>query len=160
LSALTVARIAIPLGIKNPRGDQNLSLTARCLFPFYFAAIGIAFMFVEIAFILRFSLFMGHPTYGFTVVLAGLLMATGLGSFASARFSEKLNSYTWSIFLMLAVVLWMAEKGSALALAILMSKPEWIRIVVGLGLIIPPAFLMQRLLHRSSQRPCLANVDP
>jgi hypothetical protein len=52
----------------------------------YFAAIGVAFMFVEIAFIQKFTLFLSHPLYAVAVVLFAFLLSAGLGS----RVSEKL----------------------------------------------------------------------
>jgi hypothetical protein len=42
--------------------------------------IGFAFLFVEIAFILRFSLFLDHSLAAISVTLAGILVATGVAS--------------------------------------------------------------------------------
>ncbi len=46
----------------------------------YFLAIGFAFLFVEIASIQRFILFLGHPIYATAVVLCGFLVFAGVGS--------------------------------------------------------------------------------
>ncbi|MDX1811011.1 MAG: SAM-dependent methyltransferase, partial [Gammaproteobacteria bacterium] len=46
----------------------------------YFVLLGFAFMFIEIAFIQRFVLFLGHPTYAIAVVLTGFLLFAGIGS--------------------------------------------------------------------------------
>jgi predicted membrane-bound spermidine synthase len=46
----------------------------------YFFSIGLGFMFAEISQIQRFTIFLGHPTYGTTVVLFALLISTGIGS--------------------------------------------------------------------------------
>src|SRR5262245_9386611 len=46
----------------------------------YFLAIGLAFLFVEIASIQRFILFLSHPVYATAVVLCGFLVFAGLGS--------------------------------------------------------------------------------
>ena len=43
---------------------------------------------VEIAFIQRFVLFLGHPTYALTVVVFLLLLASGAGSLASRRWLD------------------------------------------------------------------------
>ena len=51
----------------------------------YFAAIGTAFMFIEIAFIQKFILFLHHPLYAVSVVLCAFLVFAGLGSLMSAR---------------------------------------------------------------------------
>lgn len=52
----------------------------------YFVLLGLGFMFVEIPLIQQGSLYLGHPTYGLTVVLFSLLVFTGLGSFWSGSF--------------------------------------------------------------------------
>ena len=53
----------------------------------YFACLGIGFLFVEIPLIQRFILFLDHPVYAFATVLFALLLASGAGSFWSARVS-------------------------------------------------------------------------
>jgi len=52
---------------------------------FYFIAIGLGYILVEIAFIQRFVLFLGHPTYALTVVVFLMLLASGVGSLLSRR---------------------------------------------------------------------------
>jgi hypothetical protein len=51
----------------------------------YFVAVGLGFILVEIAFIQRFVLFLGHPTYALTVVIFLLLLSSGAGSLISRR---------------------------------------------------------------------------
>ena len=51
----------------------------------YFIAVGLGFILVEIAFIQRFVLFLGHPTYALTVVIFLLLLSSGAGSLLSRR---------------------------------------------------------------------------
>ena len=48
-------------------------------------ALGFAFMFVEIAFIQKFILFLAHPLYAVAVVLCAFLVFAGLGSRHSPR---------------------------------------------------------------------------
>ena len=55
----------------------------------YFVAVGLAYILVEIAFIQRFVLFLGHPTYALTVVIFLMLLSSGLGSLASRRWSTS-----------------------------------------------------------------------
>lgn len=52
----------------------------------YFAALGLGFIMVEIALLSRFTVFLGQPVYTFAVVLASLLVFTGVGSALSQRF--------------------------------------------------------------------------
>jgi hypothetical protein len=51
----------------------------------YFASLGAGFMLAEVALVQRLHVVLGHPTYALIVVLAGLLVATGIGSALSAR---------------------------------------------------------------------------
>jgi len=51
----------------------------------YFGALGAGFMAAEIALVQRMHVVLGHPTYALVFVLAGLLVATGLGSALSPR---------------------------------------------------------------------------
>ncbi|PYQ27734.1 MAG: hypothetical protein DMF56_19205 [Acidobacteria bacterium] len=51
----------------------------------YFGALGAGFMLVEIALMQRLHVVLGHPTYSLIVVLASLLVATGIGSALSTR---------------------------------------------------------------------------
>lgn len=51
----------------------------------FFAGLGVGFMALEIPIIQILSLYLGHPTYGFSVVLVALLIATGLGSLLVER---------------------------------------------------------------------------
>ncbi len=55
----------------------------------YFIAIGLGYIMVEIAFIQRFVLFLGYPTYALTVVIFLMLLSSGAGSLVSRKwFSE------------------------------------------------------------------------
>ena len=133
--AAVLAFLILPLvfGTKSTRG-QPVRL-------FYFVAIGLGYILVEIAFIQRFVLFLGHPTYALTVVIFLLLLSSGAGSFFSRR--------------------WLSEKSLARAplagivvglLAYVLLLPMLLRAMVGLPfilklmisgvLLIPPGFLM------------------
>ena len=51
----------------------------------YFAIIGLAFMLIQIPFLQRFSVYLGHPTYTFSIILFLMILSAGLGSIASER---------------------------------------------------------------------------
>jgi hypothetical protein len=55
----------------------------------YFLAIGLGYILVEIAFIQRFVLFLGHPTYALTVVVFLMLLSSGIGSMLSRRWLSR-----------------------------------------------------------------------
>jgi hypothetical protein len=78
-------------------GDRGRGAAAAALerwrVAVYFLAIGLAFLFIEIASIQRFVLFLGHPVYAIAVVLCGFLVFAGLGSGIAPRFAARLE--TW-----------------------------------------------------------------
>ncbi|HET9485579.1 MAG TPA: hypothetical protein VFO79_16575, partial [Xanthomonadales bacterium] len=55
----------------------------------YFAALGLAFLFVEIALLSRAALYIGHPLMATATVLAALLVSAGLGSAFAARMARS-----------------------------------------------------------------------
>ena len=65
---------------------QGLSVPNRGSFLIYFAGLGLGFIMIEIALLQRFTLFLGQPVYTFAVVLAALLIFTGIGAALSDRF--------------------------------------------------------------------------
>jgi hypothetical protein len=71
----------------------------------YFLSIGVAFMLVEIPFIQRFILYLGHPSYATTVVLSTLLLGSGIGSALASRIdSTLLFRLRWLLPLAVALV--------------------------------------------------------
>jgi len=71
--------LVVPLMLERGHGNGS----ARQLF--YFVAIGLGYILVEVTFIQRFVLFLGHPTYALTVVIFLMLLASGGGSLASRK---------------------------------------------------------------------------
>jgi hypothetical protein len=116
----------------------NRSWTAWKTFA-YFTAIGLAFLFIEIAFIQKLVLFLHHPLYAVSVALSGFLMCAGLGSGYSRRLASRPSGLPF-----------VAIAGLALAeilvfphfVAVAVSWPEPIRILLALGWIAPLAFFM------------------
>ena len=80
------------LGIK-PGSGRHLRLLV------YFFCLGLAFLFIEIAFIQKFILILYHPLYAITVVLCAFLLSAGAGS----RFSKKLSQIPARSVIMLPV---------------------------------------------------------
>ncbi|PYI92059.1 MAG: hypothetical protein DME97_11465 [Verrucomicrobia bacterium] len=68
---------------------QGLSVPHRGSFLVYFAGLGLGFIMIEIALLQRFTLFLGQPVYTFAVVLAALLIFTGIGAALSDRFGAS-----------------------------------------------------------------------
>lgn len=51
----------------------------------YFFIIGLAYLFIEIAFIQKLSLFLAHPVHAVAVVISGFLIFSGIGSLSADR---------------------------------------------------------------------------
>ncbi len=112
----------------------------------YFAAIGFAFMFIEIAFIQKFVLFLSHPLYAVAVVLFSFLLFAGIGSAASKRLRDdgtpKLRhaealvvaAIALAVALCLSLLPWLFQHS--------MGLPDAARIVISAALIAPLAFFM------------------
>jgi hypothetical protein len=107
-----------------------------------FAGLGIAFMFLEIAFIQKLMLFLHHPVYAVSVVLTSFLVFAGLGSLYSDRWRtrpvRRVALVTILITLVSATYL-VALPGLFRAGA---GWPEATRIAVSVGVLAPLAFLM------------------
>src|SRR5262249_27591204 len=83
--ALTVGCVAVPLFWRAQRGSLRGSLPLLG----FFLAIGLGFMFVEIAEMQRLMVLLGKPTYALSVVLFTLLAGSGAGSLASGRLTGR-----------------------------------------------------------------------
>jgi hypothetical protein len=71
----------------------------------YFVAIGLGFMLVEIAWLQRFVLYLGHPSRATTTALAALLLGAGLGSMVSVRIEpERARRWGWALGVLCAAL--------------------------------------------------------
>jgi hypothetical protein len=108
-----------------------------------FAAIGLGFMLIEIAAMQRLILLLGHPTFSLSVVLFGLLVSSGLGSFVVGRSSTTtLERLTRVRFLTLVGVLVAAGAAMPAAIDIFDGFSTPVRVAVSLALLMPAGFMM------------------
>lgn len=111
----------------------------------YVACLGVGFMFVEIALIQRFVLYLGRPTHTLAVVLLALLCAGGLGSrwFGLGNESTRRRRLTIVLGALVALIvaLWQTGGGRAL-LDATVAWPETGRIALSVALIAPLGFLL------------------
>ena len=88
----------------------------------YFVAVGLGYILVEIAFIQRFVLFLGHPTYALTVVIFLLMLSSGAGSLFSRRWLPRTELAWMPITLVIRALL-----------VDVFFLPHWLAAWVGLG---------------------------
>ena len=61
----------------------------------YFASIGVAFMFLEMALLSKYTLLLSHPVYSAAILLGVVLVFAGLGSMSVRRFQAKGSHFLW-----------------------------------------------------------------
>ena len=79
--------LLLPLAAFHRAGGQRLGANGVV----YFAAIGMGFMLLEIALLHRLSVLLADPVRSAAVVIAGMLVAAGIGSSLSAKLATRLG---------------------------------------------------------------------
>lgn len=127
--------LVLPLVWKRRRGGSSpLAL-------FYFVAVGLGYILVEIAFIQRFVLFLGHPTYALTVVIFLLMLSSGAGSLFSRLWLPRADMAWLPLILvitaLLADVVFLPSRLSALV-----GLAFSYRLLISAVLLVPLGFVM------------------
>ena len=107
----------------------------------YFIAIGLGYILVEIAFIQRFVLFLGNPTYALTVVIFLMLLSSGVGSLLSRRWFHRPTRVAWAmavivIALLVCVIVLPRLLGS------LVGLPFVVKLLISAALLVPLGLAM------------------
>jgi hypothetical protein len=127
--------LVLPLA-RGARGQQPRPV--RLL---YFIFVGLGYILVEIAFIQRFVLFLGHPVYALTVVVFLLLLSSGAGSMVSKWWLPE-TSRLWLPLLLIATALLLYVGVLPSLLERLVGLPFMVKLLVSAGLLIPLGFAM------------------
>jgi spermidine synthase len=109
----------------------------------YFLAIGLAFMFIEIAFIQKFVLFLAHPLYAVAVVLCAFLLFAGVGSWLAERWRRRGSNRNVGLAVMgiaTLAVIYLVILPSVFQALIHLSDPA--KIAISVALIAPLAVCM------------------
>jgi len=80
IQAIIAAIVLILLPLAFIRRNQSDTSTQRRNIMVYFVCLGLAFLFIEIAFIQKFTLILSQPLYAVAVTLCAFLIFSGLGS--------------------------------------------------------------------------------
>ena len=107
----------------------------------YFVAVGLGYILVEIAFIQRFVLFLGHPTYALTVVIFLLMLSSGAGSLLSRLWLPR-TELGWMPLALVIVTLLADVFLLPSRLAALVGLGFGYRLLVSAVLLVPLGFLM------------------
>ncbi len=108
----------------------------------YFLCLGLGYIIVEVGMIAHFILALSNATVSASVLITGMLVFSGLGSFVSERFLDRARSVMPKIFLAIFLILTLYAFTIDYALDWIGTLPYALRIVLCLLLLMPPAFLM------------------
>ena len=108
----------------------------------YFLCLGLGYIIVEVGMIAHFVLALSNPTVSASVLITGMLVFSGLGSFVSERYLDRARSVMPKIFLAIFAILTLYAFTIDYALDWIGTLPYALRILLCLLLLMPPAFLM------------------
>ncbi len=132
--------IAIPVIFQ--KEAEKRANQARGWILLYFSGIGFAYMFLELAFIQRFLLFLGVPIYAVAVVLTSFLIFSGIGSYFADRYWVK------NKFLLAQMIFLMATLSMIYLLILPKIFASWafwpreFKVIASILLLAPLAFCM------------------
>ncbi len=108
----------------------------------YFLCLGLGYIIIEVGMISHFVLALSNATVSASVLITGMLVFSGLGSFASERFLATARTTMPKIFLAIFAILVFYAFAIDYALDWIGALPYVVRIALCLALLAPPAFLM------------------
>jgi spermidine synthase len=133
--AASVLLILVPLALSRCRRTLPTAPVAL-----YFLAIGFGFMFMEIAFIQKFVLFLSHPLYAIAVVLCAFLVFAAAGSWL-AGLTQSAYKVTFAVIVLAAITLFYLAILPDLFQQ-LIHLPDPAKIIISVLLIAPLAMCM------------------
>ncbi len=138
---LIVSIAAVLLFLVLPLALSPETRSGSSLRVLYFIAIGLGYIMVEIAFIQRFVLFLGYPTYALTVVVFLMLLSSGAGSLVSRKwFGEPTRVVAALGFIVVALAIYVFALPHMLEAMIGLAFPA--KLAMSGLLLIPLGFAM------------------
>jgi spermidine synthase len=144
----------LPLRWLTVRGERAPSPWRPAVF---FAATGLGYLAIEVALLQHYGLFLGHPNYALSVVLAALLFSSGLGSLYSAAVERAFGAQRFVAYA-LAVLVLLEQVLVAPRLVMFTGAPLWARAIVVSALVFPVGILLGTFLPGALER--LKTEDP
>ncbi len=133
--AAVLAFLVLPLLLT---GGANRQATPAL---FYFVAVGLGYILVEVTFIQRFVLFLGHPTYALTVVVFLMLLASGAGSLTSTKWLRD-SARVWLPLTLIVLALLLYVGVLPVILERLVGAAFAAKLVISAVLLVPLGFAM------------------
>lgn len=108
----------------------------------YFGCLGLGYIMVEVGLISRFTLALGNATISASVLISGMLVFSGIGSFFAERIVDRAKTVLPLILAAIGIVLF----GYSLLLPTVLdwigAYPYGVRLLLSFAIVAPPAFLM------------------
>lgn len=113
----------------------------------YFACLGMAYMILEMAAILKLNLYLGKPVYGLAVGIFGFLLASGLGSLAAPLLARRGLGRAGTL-IVAAIIVYGVTFGILwpYLFDLTIELPTWQRCLIAVCVLFPLAFPMGMLL--------------
>ncbi|MDB5489818.1 MAG: hypothetical protein JWQ58_3533, partial [Reyranella sp.] len=108
----------------------------------YFLCLGLGYIIVEVGMISHFILALSNATVSASVLITGMLVFSGMGSFFSERFLDRARTFMPKVFLAIFAILAVYAFTIDYALDWIGTLPYALRILLCLLIVFPPAFLM------------------
>jgi spermidine synthase len=108
----------------------------------YFACLGAGYIMVEVGLISEFMLALTNATVSASVLITGMLVFSGLGSFVSERYLDRARTVMPKVFIAIGALLIGYGLFLDRVLDLIGTLPYALRLVCCFALILPPAFLM------------------
>lgn len=108
----------------------------------YFLCLGLGYIIVEVGMISHFILALSNATVSASVLITGMLVFSGCGSFFSERYLDRARTFMPKIFLAIFAILTLYAFTIDYALDWIGTLPYALRIALCMLLLFPPAFLM------------------
>lgn len=108
----------------------------------YFLCLGLGYIIVEVGMISHFILALSNATVSASVLITGMLVFSGMGSFFSERFLDRARTFMPKVFLAIFAILATYAFTIDYALDWIGTLPYALRILLCLLIVFPPAFLM------------------
>jgi hypothetical protein len=134
--------LVVPLAVARGRRAPGVG---RGTVAAYFAVLGGGFMLFEVALIQKLALILGYPTYSLTVTLMSLLVAAGIGSVTSERWSDVRALAPWLALAVVVLAAVYAVGLDAITPAVL-PLPLAARIGVAMAATLPLGFVLGMFL--------------
>lgn len=136
---MSVLFIILPLALSRPiKSVQTTKLTVLV----YFLLLGLAYMFLEMDFIQKMTLLIGHPVFGVAVTLFGFLVFSGCGSLVFERLLKSADQKVCTATLLIIVTGIIEINLLNFAFDKLIGFSQIARLCIGLILCAPLAFFM------------------